>query len=95
MSIRDCALKSAAFSRLKDVYDNREMEIRKARAAGTKVIAELGCDVPDELLLAGGLMPVRVYADPDKELIQTNKYLEFSFDPVVRAQFEKIIDGQA
>lgn len=93
MSIRDCALKSTAFSRLKDVYDNREKEIKDARAKGVKIIAELGCDVPDELLLAGGLMPVRVYADPEKELVQTNKYLEFSFDPVVRAQFEKIIDG--
>ena len=93
MSIRDCALKSTAFSRLKDVYDNREKEIKAAKAKGVKIIAELGCDVPDELLLAGGLMPVRVYADPEKELVQTNKYLEFSFDPIVRAQFEKIIDG--
>jgi benzoyl-CoA reductase/2-hydroxyglutaryl-CoA dehydratase subunit BcrC/BadD/HgdB len=71
MSIRDCALKSTAFSRLKDFYDNREKEIKAARAKGVKIIAELGCDVPDELLLAGGLMPVRVYADPEKELVQT------------------------
>ncbi|MBE6015617.1 MAG: 2-hydroxyacyl-CoA dehydratase [Lachnospiraceae bacterium] len=93
MSIRDCALKSAAFSKLKEFYDHREDGIKAARKKGTKVIAELGCDVPDELLLAGGLMPVRIYADPDRELVQTNKYLEFSFDPIVRAQFEKIIDG--
>lgn len=93
MSIRDCALKSAAFSKLKEFYDHREDGIKAARKNGTKVIAELGCDVPDELLLAGGLMPVRIYADPDRELVQTNKYLEFSFDPIVRAQFEKIIDG--
>ena len=93
MSIRDCALNCAAFSKLKKVYDNREDEIKAARAKGVNIIGELGCDVPDELLLAGGLMPVRVYADPDKELVQTDKYLEFSFDPIVRAQFEKIIDG--
>ncbi|MBQ1712204.1 MAG: hypothetical protein II024_03130, partial [Firmicutes bacterium] len=50
-------------------------------------------DVPDELVLAAGLMPVQVYADPYKELVNTDKILEFAFDPMVRKQFEKMIDG--
>lgn len=93
MSIRDCAKKSAAFSKLYEVYKNRDAEAKKAKAEGIKVIGKLGCDVPDELLIAAGMLPIQVYADPDKELKETDKYLEFSFDPMVRAQFERIVDG--
>lgn len=93
MSIRECALKSTAFAALKDVYDHRERVAARWRASGRKVIGELGCDVPDELVLAAGMLPIRVCADPDKPLVETDKYLEHAFDPMVRAQFEKIVDG--
>ena len=46
-----------------------------------------------ELIIAAGMLPVRVYADPERPLVETDKYLEYAFDPVVRAQFEKIVDG--
>lgn len=93
MSIRDCALQSEAFAALKDVYDHRDREAAKWRAAGKKVIGELGCDVPDELIIAAGMLPVQIYADPQRPLTETDKYLEYAFDPAVRAQFEKIVDG--
>lgn len=93
MSIRKCALNSQAFAALKDVYDHRDAVAAQWRADGQKVIGELGCDVPDEFILAGGMLPIRVYADPQKALAETDKYLEYAFDPVVRAQFEKIVDG--
>ena len=93
MSIRECALKSQAFQALKEVYDHREAAAAKWRAGGGKVIGKLGCDVPDELIIAAGMLPVQVYADPEKPLAETNKYLEYAFEPMVRAQFEKIVDG--
>jgi len=93
MSIRPCALQSEAFAALKDVYDHREKAAAQWRAGGKKVLGELGCDVPDELVIAAGMLPVRVYADPDRELAEAGKYLENAFDPVVRAQFERIVDG--
>ena len=93
MSIRDCALQSEAFAALKDVYDHRDREAARWRAAGKKVIGELGCDVPDELILAAGMLPVRICADTERPLAETDKYLEYAFDPMVRAQFEKIVDG--
>ena len=93
MSIRACALQSEAFAALKDVYDHRDREAARWRAAGRKVIGELGCDVPDELIIAAGMLPVRIYADPERPLAETDKYLEYAFDPMVRAQFEKIVDG--
>ncbi|MBQ8975780.1 MAG: 2-hydroxyacyl-CoA dehydratase [Oscillospiraceae bacterium] len=93
MSIRPCALESEAFTALKEVYDHREDAAARWRASGKKVLGELGCDVPDELVIAAGMLPVHIYADPSRPLTQTDKYLEYAFEPVVRAQFEKIVDG--
>ena len=91
--IRQCALDCAAFGQLKHVYENREEIPAKLRANGVKVIGKMGCDVPDELIVAGGMLPVQIYADLSKELKETDVYLEYAFDPMVRAQFEKIVDG--
>ena len=93
MGIRSCAMESRAFLALKDIYDNRTRTAREWRAGGGKVVGELGCDVPDELLIAAGFLPVRVCADPVKPLKQTDTYLEYAFDPLIRAQFEQIVDG--
>ena len=93
MAIRECALKNQHFAKLYDVYQHRDEAALAYKKAGGKVLAKLGFDVPDELVLAAGLMPVQVYADPDKELVYTDKILEFAFDPMVRKQFEKMIDG--
>ncbi|MCI6888241.1 MAG: 2-hydroxyacyl-CoA dehydratase family protein [Lachnospiraceae bacterium] len=93
MSIRECALQSKAFTALMEVYKHREKVARAWRADGKKVIGEMGCDVPDEFLIAAGMLPIHVYADPEKPLKETDTYLEYAFDPIVRAQFEKIVDG--
>ena len=93
MSIRNCALESKAFTALKEVWDHRDAEAAKWRAQEKKVVGKLGFDVPDELLIAADMLPVQIYADPDRSLEETNKYLEYAFEPVVRAQFEKLIDG--
>jgi benzoyl-CoA reductase/2-hydroxyglutaryl-CoA dehydratase subunit BcrC/BadD/HgdB len=93
VAIRDKALKSSAFAALKDIYDNRESYLIEAKTKGRKVVGTLGCDVPDEILMAAGYLPVRLYADKEPDLKDANQYLEFSFDPVIRAQFQKIVDG--
>ncbi|MBQ7860537.1 MAG: 2-hydroxyacyl-CoA dehydratase [Faecalibacterium sp.] len=93
MSIRDCALQSRAFSALKQVYDSRDAVAAAWKAQGKKVVAKLGCDVPDELVIAAGMLPIQIYADPKKTLQYTNQYLEHAFDPQVRAQFERMVDG--
>ena len=93
MHIRNCAAQNPAFARLLDAYENREKAARQWREKGGKVVGKMGFDVPDELIIAAGMLPIQIYADPRKELKETNKYLEFAFEPVVRAQFEKLIDG--
>lgn len=93
LSIRECAKNSKAFERLLHHYNNREEAGRLFRQNGGKVVGQLGADVPDELIMAAGMFPIRIYADRDSKLIEADKYLEFSFDPVIRAQFEKLVDG--
>ncbi len=93
MGIRDCAIKSKTFQRLLECYSDREKVSRIYRQNGGKVVGELGCDVPDELVIAAGMLPVRVYAEKESPLVEADKYLEFSFDPVIRAQFEKLLNG--
>lgn len=93
MSIRACALQSPAFAALKAAYDDRDAAAKAWRAAGRKVLGKVGFDVPDELVMAAGMLPVQVYADPAKPLLQTDTYLEHAFEPVVRAQFERLVDG--
>lgn len=91
--IRECAKNNQWFSKLLEIYENREHEARAARAAGKKVVGTLGCDVPDELVMAAGMLPVAICADPDLPLTETDRYLEYSFDPVLRAKFEAVVDG--
>lgn len=93
MSIRPCALESKAFSALKDAYDHREKTAAQWRAQGKKVMGKLGSDVPDELVMAAGMLPLQVCAAPDGEMAEAGKYLENAFDAVVRAQFERIANG--
>jgi benzoyl-CoA reductase/2-hydroxyglutaryl-CoA dehydratase subunit BcrC/BadD/HgdB len=93
MSIREIALQNPAFSELYYAYRNREAEADRWRAGGGKVLGKLGFDVPDELAIAAGFLPVQVYAEPEKPLAQADKYLEYAFDPMVRCQFEKLVDG--
>ena len=93
MGIRDCALKSSAFMELKGYYDDREKAARSWRMRGDKVAAELGADVPDEYLIAAGMLPIRVYADSADLMPEADRYLEYAFDPMMRAKFEKIVNG--
>ena len=93
MGIRECAYGSESFRRLLECYRDREREARLFRQTGGRVVGELGSDVPDELVIAAGMLPVRIYADRESSLVEADKYLEFSFDPVIRAQFEKLLDG--
>lgn len=93
MSIRPCALQSPAFCRLKEIYDNREQEARALKAGGKKIIGLWGADVPEELVLAAGMQPIRIYADPGGPMAEADTYLEYAFDPMVRAQFQRVVDG--
>ena len=90
--LRDCALENPAFLELYRVWLDRGAEAAAAqRAKGGKTVGCLGADVPEEYLLAGGLLPIRIAPDPGSDLAYADRYLEACFDPMVRSQFDRIV----
>ncbi len=89
--LRQCALENPAFRKLLDVWLDRDDSAGAFRAAGGRVVGCLGCDVPEEYLLAGGLLPLRIVPDPESGLSAADEYLEACFDPLVRSQFDRIV----
>ncbi len=63
MGERNCALQSKAYAELKDAYTNRFKAAEAFKANGGRVIGTYGSDVPDEILLAAQLFPLRVTSD--------------------------------
>ena len=89
--LRQCALEDPAFRKLLDIWLDRDDRVSAFRAAGGKVVGCLGCDVPEEYLLAGGLLPLRIAPDPESDLSAADEILEACFDPMVRSQFDRIV----
>ncbi len=90
LSIRQNALDCPSFRSLLDAYSQREEAVR---ALGSRVVYKLGSDVPDEVLIAGGLIPVQLSAPESISLAETDEYLEPVFDPATRRNFARIISG--
>jgi benzoyl-CoA reductase/2-hydroxyglutaryl-CoA dehydratase subunit BcrC/BadD/HgdB len=74
-------------------YRERDCAALEWKAQGGQVVGCLGSDVPEELLIAAGLLPVRVCGDPEADLELADPYIEHAFDPRVRSRFLRIIDG--
>ncbi len=89
--LRACALENPAFAELYRVWLGEDDRAAAFRAAGGRVVGCLGCDVPEEYLLAGGMLPLRIAPDPESDLSAADAYLEACFDPMVRSQFDRIV----
>lgn len=90
--LRDCALESPAFAALYRIWlDRGNGTAARWRAEGGRTVGCLGADVPEEYLLAGGLLPLRIAPDPESGLEWADRYLEACFDPMVRSQFDRIV----
>lgn len=91
--LKENSYKERLMKGFKEVFANKDREALEWKKSGGKVAGCLGGDVPEELLIAGGLLPVRIYGSVKKNPILANQYLEQGFDPYIRAQFESIADG--
>ena len=93
--LRQCALENPAFEKLLAIWQDRDDKAAAFRAKGGRVVGCLGCDVPEEYLLAGGLLPLRIAPDPESGLTAADEYLEACFDPMVRSQFDRTVRKEA
>ena len=95
MSERTCALESKAYQTLRQYYLDRDKAAKEWKMSGKKTVLTLGCDVPDEVIIAAGMLPLRVSGDWENGQPEADKYLEHSFGPVWRAMWEKIVNGKS
>ena len=81
------------FDELVRAYRERDRPALLWKKGGGQVVGCFGNDVPEEFLIAAGYLPVRICGDPGKNVTSANRYLERGFDPLVHAQFARIVDG--
>lgn len=90
MAIRREALDSAAFCRLREAYGNRKAVLCRWKDSGKKVVGLMGYDIPEEVLLAAGLLPFRVTGYYGGERASAEKYLEYSFGSIWKGLWESV-----
>ena len=95
MAIRDKALACEAFVRLKTAYDDRKAVLSDWKRSGKKVVCIAGYDVPEEIILAAGMLPFRVTGYYGGERKSAEKYLEYSFGAVWKGLWESIAEDYA
>jgi len=95
MALRKNALSDPSFKALKALYDDRKAVLQKLKAEGKKVVLVAGYDVPDELILAAGMVPFRVTGYYGGERVSAEKYLEYSFGSIWKGIWESIAEDYA
>lgn len=92
MSERSCAAASRAYGMLKKAYSERDLAVSAIKKSGRKCVFMFGDDVPEELIIAHGMFPVRLIGEYGPRP-NADKYLEQSFGALWRGCFEKIVNG--
>ena len=95
MAIRNEALACDAFVRLKAAYDDRKAVLSAWKGSGKKVVCIAGYDVPEEIILAAGMLPFRVTGYYGGERKSADKYLEYSFGAIWKGLWESIAEDYA
>lgn len=95
MAIRKQALECAAFTRLKSAYDDRKQVLAGWKQSGKGVVCIAGYDVPEEIILAAGMLPFRVTGYYGGERVSAEKYLEYSFGAIWKGLWESITEDYA
>jgi len=81
-----------SFAPLEEAYRDRHRAALAWKRSGGKVIGCLGSDVPEELVIAAGMLPVRIFGDPAGGDAMAERY-EKGFHPQYRSQFTRLLDG--
>ncbi|MBR4443823.1 MAG: 2-hydroxyacyl-CoA dehydratase [Clostridia bacterium] len=95
MAIRKQALASEAFIRLKQAYDGRKQVLSDWKQSGRGVVCIAGYDVPEEIILAAGMLPFRVTGYYGGARVSADKYLEYSFGAIWKGLWESIAEDYA
>lgn len=92
MPERSCALDSRAYQTLKETFRDQRGAVTRMQGAGKKMVFMLGDDVPEEVILAADLVPVRLTGHQG-DRPNADRYLEVSFGAQWRGCFETLTNG--
>jgi benzoyl-CoA reductase/2-hydroxyglutaryl-CoA dehydratase subunit BcrC/BadD/HgdB len=82
-----------ALEQLLQHYQRRERDAKEWKAKGGKVAGYVGVDVPEELLMAAGFLPIRITPDPVGSVELAARYFRPNFNPVLMSILNRILDG--
>lgn len=84
-----------ALEKIKHNYQNRYSEAKKwKKSSGGKVVGYISAAVPEEMIMAAGLYPLRLAGDINRETTLADRYMEFNFDPIVRSLYDMLLSGE-
>ncbi|MBI5033326.1 MAG: 2-hydroxyacyl-CoA dehydratase [Chloroflexi bacterium] len=81
------------FDVFKEHYRDRERAAKAWQASGRQVVGYLGTDVPEEMLIAAGFLPLRITGDPTSPTPFADKYVPRNFNPLARSIFDRLLNG--
>ncbi len=86
-----------ALQPLARAYRERDRAALEYKAKGkvtgrdAQVVGCFGPDVPEEILIAAGVLPVQICGDPNLANDAADRYIERAFDPHIRSQFGRVV----
>jgi benzoyl-CoA reductase/2-hydroxyglutaryl-CoA dehydratase subunit BcrC/BadD/HgdB len=82
-----------ALDKMREAYRDRQLTARAAHPRGDKVVGYFSNNVPEELILAAGLVPVRLTGDPADTTELGDRYMEEFCDAPIRSIFDRVLRG--
>jgi len=79
---------------MKKYYHQRDLAALEWKKRGVKVVGCVGISVPEELIIAGGCLPIQVTGDPDNSLEAGDEYMEDTIVPHVRSIHNLFVMGK-
>lgn len=83
----------SALAELTRRYRDRDVAAHEWKQRGGQVVGYIGTDVPEELMLAAGIFPLRVTGDPAHSTALADRYLPPAAQATVRSLLNRILDG--
>ncbi len=87
------AMKSYTYAAIEQAYREPGPIVAEWKKQGGLAVGTLGSDVPEEILVAAGILQVQVFGNPSADSPLAEQYLEKGFDPCTVSQFEQIVSG--
>ena len=84
----------SSFETMQKHYQEYDLAVKEWKDKGGKVVGYWCTNTPEEIIYAGGMLPVRLVGDPSMEITVGNLYMEDSYCSFVRVLFDQILRGK-